>query len=76
MIAGKRVIKSSRILIAGNIAVAEYMDSFQEQTCPGGNLRAPFVETFPTTTGQLVIGEKYTRRGYVMSPFALHLTPF
>ena len=65
MIAGKRVIRSSRILIQESFGSAEVLDSPQEEVCPGGNLRALSVAEFPTTIGQLVIGEQRTSRGYI-----------
>ena len=66
MIAGKRVIKSSRILIQGKFGSAEVLDSFHEQACAGGNLRGLSVAMFPTTIGQLIVGEQSTSKGYVI----------
>lgn len=63
MIAGKQVVKSSRVIIQGPIGVAEVLGSYESQTCSAENLRAPFVEMFPKTSGQLLVGEKYTRSG-------------
>ena len=66
MIAGKKVIKSSRILIQGKFGSAEVLDNSHEEACPGGNLRGFSVATFPTTIGQLVVGEQSTSRGCVI----------
>ena len=65
IIAGKRVIQSSRILIQGKFGYVESLDNFKEEICPGGNLRALFVVPLPTTIGQLVVGEQPTSRGYL-----------
>ena len=57
MIAGKRVIRSSRIFIQGSLGSADSLGILQGETCPGGNLRGLSVVTLPTTIGQLVVGE-------------------
>ena len=64
IIAGKRIIRSSRIFIQGGLGSAESFDNFQEEICPGENLQAFSVVALPTTIGQLVVGEQRTSRGY------------
>jgi len=64
VIAGKRVIRSSRILIQGSLGSTESLGIFKEETCPGRNLQGLSVVSLPTTTGQLVVGEERTRRGF------------
>lgn len=63
MIKGKRVVKSSRVLMVGLIRFAESLDKYQSQTCPIDDLRTPFAAMFPKTSGQLLVGETKTHGG-------------
>ena len=58
---GKRVIKSSRVLLAGNnLRSVEFMNENERHVCPPVlGVQNPFAAAFPATGGQVVIWERY-----------------